>query len=119
MNAFALYWRLIGVAIRSEMLYPSSFLLRFGSQFVVTVIEFGGVYVMFQRFGHVRGWGFAEVALFYAIASIAFAIADALSRGFDSMGPMLIKIRKTSTLFARWAMDRLDTASSIRTSAWC
>ncbi|HWD28710.1 MAG TPA: ABC-2 family transporter protein [Rhizomicrobium sp.] len=91
MNALALYRRLIGVAIRSEMLYPSSFLLRFGSQFVVTIIEFGGIYVLFERFKHIRGWGFAEVALFYAVASIAFALADALSRGFDSMGPMLIK----------------------------
>ena len=91
MNGLALYRRYIGVAVRSEMLYPSSFLLRLGSQFVVTIIEFGGVYVLFERFKHVRGWGFAEVALFYAIASIAFAIADALSRGFDTMGPMLIK----------------------------
>jgi ABC-2 type transport system permease protein len=91
MNGFALYWRYIGISVRSEMLYPSSFLLRLGSQFGVTVIEFAGVYVLFERFKHVRGWGFAEVALFYAIASIAFAIADGLSRGFDSMGPMLVK----------------------------
>jgi ABC-2 type transport system permease protein len=91
MNGLALYGRYIGVSIRSEMLYPTSFLLRMTSQFIVTVIEFGGIYVMFERFRQVRGWGFAEVALFYAITSIAFAISDGLSRGFDSMGPMLVK----------------------------
>lgn len=91
MNGFALYWRFIGVSVRSEMLYPTSFLLRLTSQFIVTIIEFGGIYVLFERFRHVRGWSFAEVAVFYAIASIAFAIADGLSRGFDSMGPMLVK----------------------------
>jgi ABC-2 type transport system permease protein len=91
MNGLALYWRFIGVSLRSEMLYPTAFLLRLGSQFFVTIIEFGGVWVLFQRFKHVRGWSFAQVAVFYAIASIAFAIADGLSRGFDTVGPLLIK----------------------------
>jgi ABC-2 type transport system permease protein len=91
MNGLALYRRYIGVSIRSEMLYPTSFLLRLNSQFIVTIIEFVGVWVLFQRFHHVRGWSFAQVALFYAVTSVAFALADGLSRGFDSMGPMLIK----------------------------
>jgi ABC-2 type transport system permease protein len=73
------------------MLYPTAFALRFGSQFVVTIIEFAGIWALFARFHHVRGWSFAQVALFYAITSIAFAIADGLSRGFDQVGPLLIK----------------------------
>jgi ABC-2 type transport system permease protein len=91
MNGFVLYWRFIAVSVRSQMLYPTAFVLRFSSQFFVTIIEFGGVWVLFARFGHVRGWTFAQVALFYAIASIAFAIADGLSRGFDTVGPLFIK----------------------------
>jgi ABC-2 type transport system permease protein len=91
MNGFALYWRFIAVSVRSEMLYPASFLLRLSSQFIVTIIEFAGVWAMFARFSHIRGWTFAQVTLFYAIAAIAFSIADGLSRGFDTVGPLLIK----------------------------
>jgi ABC-2 type transport system permease protein len=91
MNGTALYLRFIAVSLRAEMLYPTAFVLRLVSQFLVTVIEFGGVWVLFARFNHVRGWTFAQVAIFYAITSIAFAIADGLSRGFDSVGPLLIK----------------------------
>ena len=91
MNGIALYRRFIGVSVRAQMLYPTAFVLRFSSQFLVTIIEFCGVWALFARFNHVRGWSFAQVALFYAIASIAFALADGLSRGFDSLGPMFIK----------------------------
>jgi ABC-2 type transport system permease protein len=91
MNGFALYWRFIGVSIRSEMLYPASFALRLSSQFFVTIIEFAGVWALFARFNHIRGWTFAQITLFYAIAAIAFSIADGLSRGFDTFGPLLIK----------------------------
>jgi ABC-2 type transport system permease protein len=91
MNGVALYWRLIGVSIRSEMLYPASFILRLSSQFFVTVIEFAGVWALFARFHHIRGWTFPQVALFYAVAAISFALADGLSRGFDTVGPLLIK----------------------------
>jgi ABC-2 type transport system permease protein len=91
MNGFALYARFVGVSIRGQMLFPTAFLLRLAGQFFVTVIEFGGVWALFTRFGHIRGWSFAEVSLFYATASIAFAFADGLSRGFDSVGPLFIK----------------------------
>ncbi len=101
MNGFALYWRYVGVSLRGQMLYPTAFLLRLHSQFLVTIVEFGGVWVLFQRFHHVRGWSFAQVALFYAITSIAFALADGLSRGFDSVGPMFVKTGNFDRLLLR------------------
>ena len=91
MNGLALYGRLVAVSLRGQMLYPTAFLLRLVSQFGVTAIEFAGVWAMFLRFGHVHGWGFAQVAVFYGVASMAFAIADGLSRGFDNVGPQFIK----------------------------
>jgi ABC-2 type transport system permease protein len=91
MNGLQLYWRFTVVNIRAEMLYPSSFVLRLTSQFFVTIIEFGGLWALFARFHHIRGWTFAQVALFYGIAALSFAIADALSRGFEWVGPLLIK----------------------------
>jgi len=91
MNGVALYGRYLAVSLRGQMLYPGAFLLRLVSQFGVTAIEFVAMWAMFVRFGHVGGWGFAQVAVFYAAASMAFAIADGLSRGFDMLGPLFIK----------------------------
>ena len=54
-----------------------------------TAIEFVAILVMFDRFGSLTGWGLAEVAFLYGIVNIAFAISDAMSRGFDTFGDMV------------------------------
>jgi ABC-2 type transport system permease protein len=118
MGGFALYWRYVAVGFRAQMLYPTAFLLRFCSQFLVTIVEFAGVWALFARFGHVRGWHFAEVAMFYATASIAFALADGLSRGFDNVGPMFIKTGNFDRLLLRPRSTALQvTAQEITLSS--
>jgi len=91
MNGLALYLSYIKNCLRAQMLYPTAFLLRFGSQFVITITEFGGLYALFLRFSHIRGWSFPEIALFYGVVSVAFAIADSICRGFDMFGPQFVK----------------------------
>src|SRR5262249_33960945 len=48
-----------------------------------TAIEFAAILAMFDRFGQVRGWTLPEVAMFYGMTSITWAISDAIARGFD------------------------------------
>ena len=57
---------------------------------VATGIEFLGIWALFDRFGSLRGWKLPEVAIFYGVANVAFAIAEALARGFDTF-PNLVK----------------------------
>jgi ABC-2 type transport system permease protein len=112
MNGLAMYARFIGVSVRGQMLYPTMFLLRLAGQFFITIIEFGGVWALFVRFSHVRGWTFAEVSLFYATASIAFAFADGLSRGFDSVGPLFIKTGNFDRILLRPRSSALQITGS-------
>ncbi len=91
MGEFALFLRYLRNCLRAQMLYPNAFLLRLVSQFFVTIIEFGGLYALFIRFGHIKGWHFAEVALFYGIVSTAFSLCDMSARGFEMLGPQFIK----------------------------
>jgi ABC-2 type transport system permease protein len=49
------------------------------------------IWVLFARFGAVDGWRFGDVAMFFGLISISFAIADFLSRGFDVLGTEFIK----------------------------
>lgn len=91
MNDLSLYGRYIRSCLRAQMLYPTAFLLRLVSQLLVTLTELGGVYALFARFSHIRGWTFPQIALFYGVVSIAFALADMTSRGFDLFGPQFVK----------------------------
>ena len=80
-----------GVSIRAQLQYRASFLLNATGQFVNSGIEFVGLWALFDRFGHLAGWTFAEVAFFYGVVNCTFAIADALTTGFDRFGSHYVK----------------------------
>ncbi len=91
MNAIALYGRYVAASFRAQLQYPASFAMQAAGQFVVTLLELLGVWLLFSRFGALQGWRFGQVALFYATVSIAFAIADAVSRGFEVFGEEFVR----------------------------
>lgn len=88
-DALRLYFRYIGISIRSQMQYKSSFVMLTMGHFVITGIEFVTVWALFSRFGSLEGWSLPEVALFYGLVNIAFSLSDAASRGFDLFGNMV------------------------------
>jgi ABC-2 type transport system permease protein len=85
-NALSLYCRYASVSLRGQLQYRASFIMQTVGIFVITAIEFLGIWAMFDRFGQVRGWTLPEVALFYGMISVTWAICDALGRGFDQFG---------------------------------
>ena len=89
MKGFRLYRRYMEISIKSQMQYRVSSFLQALGMFLITGIEFLGVYALFDRFGAVRGWRIEEVALFYGFVNIIFALADALTRGFDTLGQQI------------------------------
>jgi ABC-2 type transport system permease protein len=82
-DTLRLYSRYLGISIRGQMQYPASFWMMTLGQLVITGVEFLGVWALFARFGSLRGWSLPEVALFYGVVNVAFALADAGARGFD------------------------------------
>jgi ABC-2 type transport system permease protein len=89
-DTIKLYFRYIGISIRSQMQYKASFIMSAIGHLMITFIEFLGMWALFDRFGSLRGWSLAEVALFYGIVHTAFAITEAISRGFDIF-PAMVK----------------------------
>ena len=61
------------------MKYPGNFLIVSIGAFAATVIDFVGIWALFSRFGQIERWRFEEVALFYGVVSVAFALADAIT----------------------------------------
>jgi ABC-2 type transport system permease protein len=91
MNALRLYGHYIRASFRGQMQYPGSWLLTSLGAFVATGIDFVAIWALFARFRQVAGWRFGDVALFYAVIGTSFAIADAVTRGFDLFGEQFVK----------------------------
>ena len=88
-NGLRLYFRLVGISIKSQLQYRASFVMMAFGQFMVTIVEFIAIWALFDRFGSVQGWELAEIALFYGIINCAFAISEAFARGFDNFPGMV------------------------------
>jgi len=89
-DSVRLYLRYAGISFRSQMEYRVSFIIRTVAHFTLTGIEFLGLVVLFQRFGRIDGWTLPQVGFLYGIVSVAFALAEAIPRGFDIF-PNLVK----------------------------
>jgi ABC-2 type transport system permease protein len=78
-----LYGRLLGVQIRSQLQYRSSFLLDVLATSLVTSLQFATVAFVFQRFGTIGGWHLVEVAFLYGLVETGFGLMDMFFSGFD------------------------------------
>lgn len=83
MNNIRLYFKLIRMTIKSQLAYKTSFIMMSVGHFAITFIEFIGVYALFLRFDRINGFTIREVAVFYGLVNSAFAVAEAIGRGYD------------------------------------
>lgn len=78
-----LYFRYIGISIKAQLQYKTSFILLTIGNSLLTFMDFVGIIFLFQRFGSLKGWRLEELALLYGIIHTSFAISEAFARGFD------------------------------------
>lgn len=97
----ALYLRLIGARIRSQMQYRTSFWLDVLGTAASTGMEFVVLVVLLQRFESVGGWNLAEIGVLYGITSISFGLAEMIGRGFDSPFERMMQRGAFDTLLIR------------------
>lgn len=95
-----LYLQYAKMGLKSQMIYKMSFFLLCVGQFFVPFFVFIGMFLLFQRFQTLDGWAFSEVALLYGITHMAFALSEALVRGFDAF-PQLVKTGDFDRLLLR------------------
>ncbi len=78
-----IYFKYLKMLLKSQMQYRASFWLTMTGQFFVSFFAFIGIFLLFERFGNIRGWSFAEVCLCFAVTQTAFALSECFARGFD------------------------------------
>ena len=91
MSGLRLLRRLVAASLRAQAQYPASAIMLTVGQLLGNGIEILAVWALFDRFGNVHGWQFGEVAVFYGLVHMMFAIADVLSRGFDVLGTEFLR----------------------------
>lgn len=84
-----LYFKYVKMLLKAEMAYKASFIMLSIGQFFVPFTVFIGFYMLFERFGTIKGYSFYEVALCYGIAHLSFASAECVIRGFDNFSAMI------------------------------
>jgi ABC-2 type transport system permease protein len=60
-------------------------------QFFIPFAIFAGLYLLFERFGQIKGWQFFEVALCFAIIHMSFSLSECFARGFDMFSNLIVK----------------------------
>ena len=86
MRGLQLYFRYASISLRGQLQYRASFAMQVIGQFVLSLIEFIGVWALFDRFGLVEGWALPQVALLYGTITVTWSIAESTARGFDLFG---------------------------------
>ncbi|MFW5742548.1 MAG: ABC transporter permease [Spirochaetota bacterium] len=89
MGPIALYGRLVGVSVRSQLQYKLSFVMQTIGHLLLTGGEFLALWALFSRFGSMDGWELAQVCVFYGITNVSFAFASAATTGFDHVGELI------------------------------
>ena len=91
MNAVRLMADTSATSLRAQMQYPGAFLATSIGAFASTITDFIAIWALFARFRQIEGWRFEEVALLYGVISVAFAFADALTRGLRRVRRKFVK----------------------------
>ena len=82
-HSLSIYRRLIGVQIRSQMMYRVSFLTEVLGVALMTSLEYASLALVFTRFDNLGGWSLGQVAFLYGLAELSFGIMDLIFSGFD------------------------------------
>lgn len=79
------YRALVGSRVRSQLAYRSSFALDVLGNIGIGLTEFAEVYVLFHNVDALGGLGYREALLVFALANIAFSLADFVFGHIDEL----------------------------------
>lgn len=82
-RTLTLYFKLLGIQIRSQMQYRASFWMDFFTTGVLNVTFFIALALVLERFGNIAGWSLGEIAYLAGMAETSFAVMDLIFSGFD------------------------------------
>jgi len=86
----AIYVRLVGARVRSQLEYRLSTALQLVGVGILTATDFVAIAVIFANVPELGEWSLGEVAFLYALATISFALTD-IAIGHLDLFPQMIR----------------------------
>ena len=80
-----IYLRLLAIQFRSQLQYRVAFTFDVLAAALVVLLEFASLALVFDRFGHIKGWSLGEVAFIYGLVEMSFGLMDLIFSGFDPL----------------------------------
>lgn len=83
------YGQIAWMWVRAARAYPVSWALLLVGGFLLTGIDFVGIWIVFQNLDTLGGFTLAEVAFLYGGSGVAFAVADLVVGRVERLGQMI------------------------------
>jgi ABC-2 type transport system permease protein len=90
-RAMGLLIKFLRIQVRSQLQYPTSFILEVFSSAIILGFFFVSFALTFSRFDQIGGWTLGEVAFIWGITEFSFGVMDMIFSGFDydTFGPLV------------------------------
>ena len=96
-----LYLHAMRMQIKSQMQYPSSFLMQTLAQLVMEGGEMLAVILLVDRFERLNQWGPGDLYFFFGLMAVTFYLTECFGRGITGNFPYLIRTGQLDTFLLR------------------
>jgi ABC-2 type transport system permease protein len=84
MHDLQLYSRLLGASVRAQWRYRLNAVMRAAASCLLNITDFIAIWALVSRFGPLKGWSLAEMAVLYGSVNAALASSQIIARGYDT-----------------------------------
>ncbi|NMO97959.1 ABC transporter permease [Paenibacillus lemnae] len=74
-----LFWKLVRLLMKERMEYRGDFFLAIAAQIISYTGDYIIIWLFIQKFNHIAGWTWPEIALLYSISLFTYALGAAFS----------------------------------------
>ena len=101
MDTLKLYWKSMGILLKSQLQYPASFIMQTLAQLVMEGGEMLAVILIVDRFDHLNQWTPGDLYFFFGVMSVTFYLTEFLGRGVTGNFPGMVRSGQLDTLLLR------------------
>ena len=101
MDTLKLYWKSMGILMKSQLQYPASFVMQTIAQLVMEGGELLAVILIVDRFDSLNQWMPGDLYFFFGIMSVTFYLTEFLGRGVTGAFPGMVRSGQLDTLLLR------------------
>jgi ABC-2 type transport system permease protein len=86
--------------VRAAFAYPTSFWMMAGTQFVLGLLDFVGIWIMFHTVDTLGGFALSEIAFLYGATAFGLGVADLVGGQVERLG-RLIRMGRLDTMLVK------------------